>query len=416
MQEKYLSRRTIHFLQGQMVWECSKMARGQGGFCDEYPIWDLDLRTPLRTFRKAFERPYICPWLDDDDDSEDDEEREETIVDLRGETYRDDAHPLLLDHSKDETLCKFINGAVNSTIYHVWYEAVSSYSDRRLTFPDDKLPALAGITSRVHDITKDDYLAGHWRRELERSLFWRVETESNSGHPGRVKEYRAPSWSWASVNALTLFEFAELNSEADIPTTIEIQDARVDIDGKNPFGCIAGGRIIMQADVIQARWQATSKSWLLEGTGEACEEAQFDDLLFINSAGTVIGVWKYDDVVHGVLPGPPLTEATPLEEVQQRNVPGGYFGAVHWSNIRVHGEDANDSSTLWKRATYVPEELLLVKGCTSHQGRDEVPEFVTQVLVLARTEGLVEEYRRVGIGSLATWNEGIASSEVLTVV
>lgn len=424
MQEKYLSRRTIHFLQGQMVWECSRMARGQGDFVDDHPIWDLNLRTPLKTFREAFGRSYICPWLDIDGEEEDDDEEEcnattlagsTTTIDLRGDALRNDTPPILLDHDSNEALYKFINAAINSTIYHVWYEAVSSYSTRRLTFSFDKLPALAGIASRVHDITKDDYLAGHWRRELERSLFWRVETESGSGHPGRVKEYRAPSWSWASVNASTKFQFAEIDM-GDVPTTIQIVEASVDVDGENPFGCITHGTIVLRADTIRASWRADLGSWLIESKGEAYEETQFDDLTFVSSENISIGVWKYDDIVHGVLPGPQLTENTTVDEALERSVPSGYFGAVHWSNMRIHGADADDASTLWKRATYVPEQLLLVKGRTTHRGRSVGDAISTDVLVLAKTEGPENEYKRVGVGNLATWDNDIASSEVLTVV
>lgn len=412
-----------------MVWECSRMARGQGDFVDDGSLWNLNLRMPLNTFREAFERPYICSLLDVDGEEEGKEEDEgersdrdnnatdttggTSIIDLRDNAHRDGALPILLDESTNKALYSFITAATSSTIYHVWYQAVSTFSTRYLTFSSDKLPALAGIASRVHDITKDDYLAGHWRRELERSLFWRVDFETSTSHPSRVKEYRAPSWSWASVNASTDFQIAELNT-GDVPTTMQIIKASVNIEGENPFGCVTGGAIVLRADVIRASWRAEYGSWLIEGEGKAYEENEFDGLTFISSENIVIGLWEYDDVVHGVLPGPPLTENITVDDALERSVPSGYFGGAHWSDTRIHDADASDGSTLWKSATYVPEQLLLIKGRTEHQGRREA--ILTDVLVLARTEGPDNEYKRVGVGSLAKWNDDIASSEILTVV
>jgi hypothetical protein len=430
MQEKYLSARTLHFLRGQMVWECSEFALGQGGFVDSNVIWDLNLRSPLKAFARAFESSYECMWLGEDDEEEAEGEEEAdggespgVVIDLRRPESRDGTSPIRLDYETDLAVYRFINRAIHQTIYHVWYTAVANYSDRRLTFAFDKLPALAGIASRVHDITKDDYLAGHWRRELERSLFWCAMTESNSGHPGRVKEYRAPSWSWASVNALTGFDFADLTPGAELPTNLEILEANVDVEGKNPFGRVTSGKIVMKATVMRASWETTSGCWIIQGStavhGEV--ETQFDDLKFANLDKTLIGVWKYDDVVHGILPGSKILEHTSLEEVYSRVVPSGYFGAVKSSNREIHGPDADNASTLWKRGTYVPEDLLLIKGPTRRVGESDEAcnggrETEVEVLVVTSAGCSKDEYRRVGVGNLATWESSIESVEILTLV
>jgi hypothetical protein len=202
MQESALCRRIMHFLEGQMGWECPTMYRGRGEFNNDSPFFKPRLRANLQTFHRAFQGSYY--WLDDSDDEDVKNSRAEKPehhnkevaksenIDLRSHAQRTDAPPIPVER---ETARPALEGilakAVHYTIYHIWYEAVSKCSDRRLTFTLDKLPALAGIASRVHDITKDDYLAGHWRRELERSLLWRVETGMNSGHPSWSTQYRA---------------------------------------------------------------------------------------------------------------------------------------------------------------------------------------------------------------------------------
>ncbi|THV45190.1 hypothetical protein BGAL_0519g00070 [Botrytis galanthina] len=59
-----------------------------------------------------------------------------------------------------------------------WYEAVSSFTVRDLTYPTDKLPALAGIATQVHNLRKYDYLAGLWKQDLEYGLLWYVGSQS----------------------------------------------------------------------------------------------------------------------------------------------------------------------------------------------------------------------------------------------
>jgi hypothetical protein len=433
VQEKCLAVRTLHFLKGEMVWECSAETYDQVGSVEPLPY--TAMRTHLQDLQKAFNGPYVLVE-DDDDELEDDNEEKEfdndeegaqtttasrgKIVDLRNQSNRDEVAPTLLT-SESDLYCYLSDIETSSTLYGVWYMILAIYCVRQLTFASDKLPALAGIAGRIHDITKDAYLAGHWRRDLDLSLFWKVETESSTGHPGRCKEYRAPSWSWASVNASTLFDFAALALDRDFPTTIQVMEAHVQVDGKNPFGRVTGGSLVMQANVLRASWHKDSASWRLEGSACPHGDIQYEDLKLTTSDDTVIGVWKYDDVINGIMPGAPLEEHTPLEEVYTRCVPHGYFGSVAASNIRIHGPDVKDGSTLWRRGTYVPENLVLVQGPVRKLDEYEQEEHggrltATEVLVLASTGDSDGEYRRVGIGKLGIWDSTIATVEVLTVV
>ena len=78
------------------------------------------------------------------------------------------------------------------------------YSKRLLTYQYDKLPALAGIASKIGALTGSEYIAGLWKKNLfkdmlwERHLFEGVKWEATS-------VWRAPSFSWASVQGNVLY-------------------------------------------------------------------------------------------------------------------------------------------------------------------------------------------------------------------
>ncbi|KAG7294527.1 hypothetical protein NEMBOFW57_004602 [Staphylotrichum longicolle] len=81
-----------------------------------------------------------------------------------------------------------------------WMSLVARYSARALTYPSDKLPALAGLAARVARSTSCTYLAGHWKEDLGRTLLWTAGSVPRLMGGERLAEYHAPSWSWASVN------------------------------------------------------------------------------------------------------------------------------------------------------------------------------------------------------------------------
>jgi hypothetical protein len=425
MQERHLSRRTLHFLKGQMLWTCSEGALGQGGYTEKEPGWEWDdnLQSDLKIFSRAFDGAYRGAWSDDDvaeakAAAGDGEVYGTTIIDLRGGAHQNKAAPTPIGYDLNDELYIFIDKAIKQTIYHVWYKAVRMYTERDLTFPKDKLPALAGLVSRVHEITNDDYLAGHWRRELERSLFWGTDTLCGSkGHPARVKEYRAPSWSWASVDGYTSFDFVGISCDQKQPTTIEILEASVHVDGQNPFGRVTGGRIIMRASVVRASWQSKhyDSSWVIGGCATVdVKSTHVDDLKFSNSNNKVVGFWHYDDVSHGIIPGPLLDSQTSVEEAVARSVPTMCTRADDPESADyLYCPDANNKDTLWERGTYVPEDLVLVKGPT-HQSDGE--RVYVDVLVLARIKGQDGAYRRVGEGSVHDWDVSEERVETLTVV
>ncbi|KAJ1331176.1 HET domain-containing protein [Microdochium nivale] len=99
-----------------------------------------------------------------------------------------------------------------------WYELLEEYTTRNLTVESDKLPALAGAAALLQppriSSGSSTYLAGLWKEDLARGLLWGASYAHVSGRPvwgyqsadkceelrHPRQEYRAPSWSWASLD------------------------------------------------------------------------------------------------------------------------------------------------------------------------------------------------------------------------
>jgi hypothetical protein len=110
-------------------------------------------------------------------------------IDPKGE------QPTRADHSSS----LLINSVCNRL--NTWCGCVEDYSLRQLTRASDKLPALSGLAYKIHDPTMGEYLAGIWSKDLGTGLFWARHTareELYSRPFFKCRDYRAPSWSWAS--------------------------------------------------------------------------------------------------------------------------------------------------------------------------------------------------------------------------
>ncbi|KAI9693588.1 MAG: hypothetical protein M1820_009154 [Bogoriella megaspora] len=131
----------------------------------------------------------------------------------------------------------------------VWYEIVPQYSAGALTFPKDKLPALAGIARRVYDEAEDDYLAGMWRDHFEAQLCWTVVEPSAHRPP-----WRAPTWSWASIDGKVLLVALTLSRTKHLLPDIytHLRDYDVKALGLDPFGEVAIGALRLSCSVMVA--------------------------------------------------------------------------------------------------------------------------------------------------------------------
>jgi hypothetical protein len=78
-----------------------------------------------------------------------------------------------------------------------WYNLVSDYFIRDLTFKKDILPAISGLAKEIQLQTSHTYSAGIWLEGIEVGLLWQVD-----GAKKKSDIYYGPSWSWVSVETV----------------------------------------------------------------------------------------------------------------------------------------------------------------------------------------------------------------------
>ena len=158
VQERLLSPRVLHYGKDQLLWECHELDA-----CETYPQGLPSIAAIAHTLFKGLD-----PEVD------------------------------------GRRLRKFSNNKSDPDLdpYHLWAKVVQAYTSSDLSKPGDKLIAIYGIAKRFRSMLNDTYLAGLWLRVLPTQLLWHVDdcSQANGLPAKRPPSYRAPSWSWASVD------------------------------------------------------------------------------------------------------------------------------------------------------------------------------------------------------------------------
>ncbi|KAH8808826.1 heterokaryon incompatibility protein-domain-containing protein [Xylogone sp. PMI_703] len=158
LQERVLSPRVLHFGKDQLLWECREKDA-----CETFPE---GFPSFINTFDSRF----------------------------KGVDLMSDGKRLRIMGSGDRSGDSF-NG------YFIWRRMLEAYSKSALTREEDKLVAISGLVKWMEKVLNDTYIAGLWKKLLPSQLLWTVTYCQPPNRPSsyRPKIYRAPSWSWASV-------------------------------------------------------------------------------------------------------------------------------------------------------------------------------------------------------------------------
>ena len=130
------------------------------------------------------------------------------------------------------------------TLRWAWLTAMEDYTRRAVTLPSDKLVACGGLAEEFARIFRSDYLAGLWRTTLLCDLLWRIS--SYQGSLTRPAAYRAPSWSWASVDGAVFPGSPEVGQAlADVvQAEVVLEDAAL------PYGQVTGALLVLRAALV----------------------------------------------------------------------------------------------------------------------------------------------------------------------
>ena len=178
------------------------------------------------------------------------------------------------------TACAKVNDAFRekdkASWYMMWQNLIQMYSTMSLTYPSDKLAAISGIAKMVQSVVHDEYVAGMWRENLVGQLTWRID-----GHTIRPSVYRAPSWSWTSVDGKVNFSWYRHDRD---DMGAEIVDLHIEYATDDKTGQILGGWLDLKGilwSVQLERNDLSGRIWVAnfqDGDGEGHYiSAYFDD-------------------------------------------------------------------------------------------------------------------------------------------
>ncbi|KXH36991.1 hypothetical protein CSIM01_00055 [Colletotrichum simmondsii] len=198
-QERFLSPRQIYFTRSQVMWECLEEHK-----CEGFPRG-----IPLHDSSKSIKR-LLSPQRNDNE-------------------------------TKVEGLMPF-------DTLDLWIDIVATYSKCEFSVKEDKLYALGGIAKLFQEVTGDTYLAGLWRSRLLHQLDWYTLMPQ----PRIMSKYRAPSWSWASVDGPVQLE----HPAHGYHFLAEVMDASVTTTSAgNDLVNVIGGNITLRAKVYDATYE-----------------------------------------------------------------------------------------------------------------------------------------------------------------
>lgn len=222
LQERLLSPRILHYGTNQMYWECRECLLAEDGayFKPNYGKLPSFIELPLQK-----------PNLD-------------ALTNLKI------SEDILLSCSEEITS----TSAWNQPWWYAWTRLIKGYTRRELTRDQDKLPALAGLAKTISANSGDIYLAGLWRGSILQTLGWQVsvyepnhmcdDPEHSTFLPLPTKpkvqspaSYRAPSWSWAAIDAEIDFKYSLEKFMA------KVIDCQVIPANSDPFGRVQSGWI-----------------------------------------------------------------------------------------------------------------------------------------------------------------------------
>jgi hypothetical protein len=138
----------------------------------------------------------------------------------------------------------------NDLKYDMWHRTVEKYTLRRLSHQSDKLPAASGMAMKFGAALKSTYLAGLWTENILGDLLWSSAPFLEHPHAAMMVEpYRAPAFSWASVDTQIHYELTLNAEEPKVEYIATVTDMECDLSTLNPFGEIKSSTLSIRGPV-----------------------------------------------------------------------------------------------------------------------------------------------------------------------
>jgi len=160
-----------------------------------------------------------------------------------------------------------------------WYSTLEDYTNREITYPDDRFPGIAGLAKEFSRRTGYNYVCGIWRENLIQGLCWTCLGTKKQAKLTSV----LPSWSWASTNGLERRAFfaGGILHRSPIPGDgAEVLDIAVVNEGADIYGRVKSASL-----TLRGRWNYMDHQNLLKSP-------------FFNTSRDAR--WEYDTIWSGL--------------------------------------------------------------------------------------------------------------------
>jgi hypothetical protein len=214
IQEMSLAKRALHFGKDQLFWECDQKMACET-FPNGIPITQVGVTPRINSF-----------FFDD----------------VEGDRLR----------CFSEEWFGLLKPDPQLRCYDLWSNTVVAYTKCHLSHPTDKLIALSGLAKEIKQLTKDDYLAGIWRKHLPHHLLWFIERPLVLNVSQEVQKYCAPSWSWAStIGEVMDHPITFLEGEKIL---IDVLEVHVETATADTTGQCTGGFLKLRGVLKPVQW------------------------------------------------------------------------------------------------------------------------------------------------------------------
>ena len=123
-----------------------------------------------------------------------------------------------------------------------WHSVVESYTDLNMTVEKDKFPAISGLAKRMKRMEKTQYQAGLWMDSFVADMLWKVDYPTD-----RPSVWRAPSWSWASVNSPVKYVLELKNENQQVETYFDILGGQTILASDDDMGQLSSSYLDIDA-------------------------------------------------------------------------------------------------------------------------------------------------------------------------
>lgn len=204
-------------------------------------------------------------------------------------------------------------GQSEGMIHSQWQTMVEHFTWLQLSFERDRLPALSGLAHQTQRLLKSAYLAGLWKDYLAADLMWYAYPANHLDAPRyytqKPREWRAPSWSWASVDGPVRFlkdgrnAGTGKNTGREFRLCLEIVSAETTPSSLDPMGTVAAGQVVVVGSSRPGLLRHLEAGMGDKSRHYTCEQLK-SDTFRIQSHFTVDGEEAhvdYDLIEHGLM-------------------------------------------------------------------------------------------------------------------